>query len=85
MKLYLISQTERNGWDTYDSAVVAAESEEEARYIQPHSRGVLVLDTKFDPIDDCWASKPENVTVKYLGDAAEGIKKSVICASFNEG
>lgn len=33
MKLYLISQNVNNGYDTYDSAVVCAETEEEARMI----------------------------------------------------
>lgn len=33
MNLYLISQDVNNDYDTYDSAVVAAESEEEARGI----------------------------------------------------
>ena len=35
MNLYLISQNRNNGYDTYDSAVVAAESEEKARMIRP--------------------------------------------------
>ena len=35
MKLYLISQSMRCDYDTYDSAVVAAESESDARTIHP--------------------------------------------------
>ena len=35
MKLYLISQTLVEGYDTYDSAVVSAESPEDARTIHP--------------------------------------------------
>jgi arylsulfatase A-like enzyme len=35
MKLFLISQDENGGYDTYDSAVVAAEDEEAARKIHP--------------------------------------------------
>lgn len=35
MKLFKIWQTENNGYDTYDSAVVAAESEEDAVNINP--------------------------------------------------
>jgi len=31
MKLWIISQSVNRGYDTYDSAVVAAETEEEAR------------------------------------------------------
>ena len=35
MKLYLLSQEVVTGYDTYDSAVVAAESEDDARTIHP--------------------------------------------------
>lgn len=35
MKLYLISQDVTNGYDTYDSAVVLAESEDDAKLIHP--------------------------------------------------
>ena len=35
MNLYLISQSVNNEYDTYDSAVVAAESEEDATKIHP--------------------------------------------------
>lgn len=35
LKLWLISQNERKGWDTFDSAVVAAKTAEEARLINP--------------------------------------------------
>lgn len=35
MKLYLISQDEEHGYETYDSAVIAAENEMAARCIHP--------------------------------------------------
>mgnify|MGYP001571839762 CR=1 len=35
MKLFKISQGVRNDYDTYDSAVVCAENEDEARHIHP--------------------------------------------------
>lgn len=35
MNLYLISQDINNNYDTYDAAVVAAESEDDARAIHP--------------------------------------------------
>ena len=37
MKIYLISQQEISGYDTFDSAVVFAESEQEARNINPNN------------------------------------------------
>lgn len=87
MNLYLISQTENNDWDTFDSAVVAAESEEIARQINPSSYAESVLMTPGDwrKSYSSWASSPEWVTVKFLGVAIEGTSQGVICASFNAG
>jgi hypothetical protein len=39
MNLYKISQNANDDWDTYDSAVVAAESESEAKLIHPSEWG----------------------------------------------
>jgi len=68
MKLWLISQTENNGYDTYDSAVVAAETEVEAK-------GII-------PCDCFWASSPDKVIAKEIGTANDGVT-GVICASYN--
>lgn len=38
MKLWLIEQDECTGYDTYDSAVVAAETEDQARKTHPASK-----------------------------------------------
>ena len=85
MKIYLISQTERYGWDTYNSAVVAAESVQEARLMNPvaeHDESMLFGEFVKG---STWASKPEYVEVKFLGEAAFAIEKGIICASFNAG
>lgn len=58
-------------YDMYDSAIVCAENEEEAR------------NTKFDDIDS-WV-KPEDVHVEEIGIAKDNIKKGIILASFNAG
>jgi len=91
MKLYLITQSANNGYDTYDSAVVAARTQEEARYTYPseyytwqegqwrYHNGVL---RDWAPTD--WAH-PDDVTVTYLGTAKRGTKAGVITASFNAG
>ena len=73
MKLYLISQDVNNDYDTYDSAVVAAESEEEARRIVPGGEylGLWVI--------------PEHVKVVFIGEAAPGIGSGVVLGSFNAG
>lgn len=78
MKLWLISQSENRKWDTYDSAVVAAESEVQARAMHPSGDMDAWLD--YWPT---WCELPDEVTVRYIGDAAPGTPAGVICASFN--
>lgn len=81
MNLYLIEQDVNNNWDTYDSAVVVANSEDEARFIHPND---YEWDGKMETYSN-WCNA-ENVKVTYLGKAKEGLKKGeVICASFNAG
>lgn len=77
MNLYLLSQDENDDYDTYDVMVVAAETEDEARNILP-------MNDRWGE-SDCWATKPENVTVRLIGTAAEGIKAGPILKSFNAG
>lgn len=86
MKLFLISQTKNRGYDTYDSAVVAAQDEATARHMNP-ATGDPVEWWRFSPLEQCvwWCSSPEQVTVIYLGEAGPGIEPGVICASFNAG
>ncbi len=77
MKLWFISQKVNDGYDTFDSAVVAAESETEARSIHPDGR-------KREYCVSSWTRK-ENITVDYIGTAKEGTERGVIVASFNAG
>jgi hypothetical protein len=82
MKLWHISQDANDGYDTYSDAVVAAETEAEARVMHPNGHE--------DPVDwsyqwNSWAFKPEQVTVRHIGEAVEGTPKGVICASFHAG
>jgi hypothetical protein len=77
--LYLISQNVNTGYDTYDSAVVVAESEHEARHTPP---GDLNWYGEW-PLGE-WAA-PGDVTAELIGIAIPGIKPGVICASFNAG
>jgi len=84
MNIYLLSQSDNRGYDTYDSCVVYAESEELARLITPNW-------SKFTEFNSSWASCPENVKVHYLGVAMYngvpecGIDSGLILASFNAG
>lgn len=85
MNLYKISQTVNNDWDTYDSAIVAAENEEEARKINPCNHENSKIWWEEDINWRSWCYKLEEVEVKFIGVAKEGIEKGVIVASFNAG
>ncbi len=99
MNIYVISQDSNTGYDTYDSAVVVAESADTARLLHP---GGWVWDTDrkcwvcendvssgdrkwWDPPDRSGWCHPDNVTVEHVGTAREGQQPGVICASFNAG
>lgn len=73
--LYYLSQDDSRGYDTYDSCIVAAETEDEARNIHPLSGWG----------SRTWARKPEYVKVELLGIAVPGTEPGVILASFNAG
>lgn len=80
--LWKITQDERTGYDTYDSAVVCATSVEEARRIHPDT--VVGWKGYKDGLDS-WAT-PDKVTAKKVGVADKSIPlNTVVCASFNAG
>jgi hypothetical protein len=100
MNVYLLKQFINTGYDTYDACVVAAESEEEARYISPND--VIYYDKEeyawfYDSsfIDGRlkresfgeWvdADQIDKIEVTFLGIAKEGTKKGLILGSFNAG
>lgn len=83
MKLWLLTQKINNCYDTFDSCVVAADTEEEARKIHPGLKWRTVEDiTEWYNRD--WV-KPEDVIVEYIGTTDRIFDKPVICASFNAG
>ena len=73
MNLYKISQEVNNDYDTYDSAIVAAKTKEEAKNISP---------SKY--IDDQWCL-PVYVNVEFIGRAKKCTYAGVILASFHAG
>ncbi len=85
MNLYLLSQSEKRGYDTYDSCVVAAKSEEEARKIHPSGDDEYFVRSARENCYGSWAAKPEGVTVELIGKAVKGTESGVICSSFNAG
>lgn len=90
MYLWLISQTENGGYDTYDSAVVAAYSEAEARRVHPRGSN-FDEDAKeswsaWDGHFADWAFHPSNVVAIRIGVASGKLKSGeVICSSYNAG
>lgn len=82
MNLYLISQTIQKGWDTYDSAVVAAPDEETARRIHPS--GEKMLPTEPSQYGS-WAHDPADVQAVLLGESKPAIEQGVVLASFIAG
>lgn len=89
MNLYLISQDENNGYDTYDSAVIVSENEESARNrcIGGDTWRQIEEERKKNPsYTGYWASSPKNVKAKWVGIASPDLKESeIVCASFNAG
>jgi hypothetical protein len=82
MNIYLLTQRDNVGYDTYDSAVVYAADEASARNISP-SDGEPV---NWDQREYAWADSPEGVTVQLLGVASSpNCSPGLICASFNAG
>jgi hypothetical protein len=84
MNIYLLTQDINNDYDTYDSVVVSAESEEDARLMHPSGD------------DKCWGCEGSEwrgtwvrtderhlIQVKLIGNS--GVDKGVILASFNAG
>lgn len=80
LRLWLLTGTS-TGYDTYDTILVAAETEEEAKQILPaptYSWGTSGL-------TEVWAKSPDKVKAEYIGVAVAGVEAGVILSSFNAG
>ena len=75
MNIYLLEQNDNMGYDTYDSCVVTANSEEEARQIRPGSK-----DWKIE-WHSTWCNTPDKVIVTLLGKAKPNSKEGIIMSS----
>lgn len=80
MKIYLCFQNVNNGCDTHDAIVVVAESEDDARTINPSG----------DPFEDKggytdWVHNTADIKVEEIGEANPNQQRGVILASFNAG
>lgn len=81
MKLFLLEQDSVFGYDTYDSCVVRALTEEDAKLIYP---GDSQYDTEGQRDWPQKERRSSQVTATYLGEAIDG-EPGTICASFNAG
>ena len=79
LKLYKIT-AEMRGYDTYDSAVVVAKTEEQARNIHPSG-----YSTETFPDYPTWVRDTNLVTVELIGYTTTLADGDVVCASFNAG
>lgn len=79
MNIYLLTQDDEFGYDTYDSVVVAAKTEEDAKSIHP----CTILG--WDSFGGSWPKNPESIDVKLIGKAIKGTPSGVILSSFNAG
>ena len=81
MKLYLLSQNDNTRYDTYDSCVVCAENEEDAKTIAPDG-SVYSIPIRTYPD---WASSKETILCEEIGEANKSQIRGVIIASYNAG
>lgn len=82
--LYLLSQTENCGYDTYDSCVVCSTSPQEAVKIRPDERKWDET-YKYGWIGD-WAITIDSVKCELIGIADESIEvETIIIKSYNAG
>lgn len=93
MKLFLISQYVNVDRNAYGSAIVAAGDAKQARRMSPCGNYVwndavrcwCYTDSQ-SPREGAaydWTSSIDQVQVRYLGEAAAGVKAGVVCASLN--
>lgn len=88
--LWYVSRGEgvRVTYDEYDSFVVVATSEAEARNYHPYGDrwNDSSLWNMYDDLPSSWPVKPEDVAVKLIGIADQSLDAGmIIIASFNAG
>ncbi len=97
MNIYLIKRRDECDYDEYDSAVVVAETEQDARNTHPAGTGAKWgrievmggMELKWVEPSHGWMCHdwvpPETVLVELLGKAVCEYTPRVVCASFNAG
>lgn len=77
MNLYIISQDHNGAYDVFDAALVAAESEADAKTIHPS--GSESWDRRN------WCESPDRVDAVLVGKAADGVQRGVLLTKFAAG
>ena len=79
MNLYYLHQNKLNGWDTYDSCVIAAESKQQAIDL---SITILARNCGWGE----WPNEPSDIQIEEIGTANSNYNKpAIVCSSFNAG
>jgi len=85
INIYLLTQSDNTGYDTYDSMIVQAKNEKEARIIHPNDTLNNNYNWALDYNYNDWTNKPENVKVKLIGKTIKSTKTKILLTSFNAG
>jgi len=80
MNLYLITRNDNVGYDEYDAAVIAAETEEAAK-------SFIVDGNEIWGWTQNYSSDPKNIdiSIELIGVATPDIEAGILIASFNAG
>jgi hypothetical protein len=83
--IYKLDRLTKVGHDIYTGAIVAADTEDEARHIHPNRRIANGWHTRDERLWDAYFSwvKPSEVKVEYIGTTEQ--PKGCILASFKAG
>ena len=94
MNIYKLDQSVNNGYDTYDSAIVYAETAQEAKTIDPSGYYKYHNDHWYFQYSDggenreyqhsSWVSNLDDIIVTHIGTATD-VEAGLILASFNAG
>lgn len=88
MNIYKITDDSALGFDMYDSAIVVAHDEDDAREIHPSE---FVKDWESEEkeygIDSSWVSYKDrkDISVELIGKANDDAVRGVVLSSFNAG
>ncbi len=86
MNLYLITRNDDVDYDQYDSAVVAAPDEEDAKaLIEQDLYGWTYTDWKYVEKVFVETHKELDITIKLIGTAIDEMQYGIVVASFNAG